>query len=155
MNYQTLDKYLPHKSPMILLDKVVEVTDQYAICESMINHQGVLSPFLTESGDLPSWYFIELMAQTIGVWNGVRLNSIKKLPNIALLLGIRGFTTSVNEANFNDVLHIKADLTLFDDTICSFRCCVMKDQEMIAQANLVVYEAADQNIEQIFDWNKK
>lgn len=155
MNYQTLDKYLPHKSPMILLDKVIEVTEQYSICEVVVNHNGVLAPFLTENGNLPSWYFVELMAQTIGIWNGIRLNSVKKLPNIALLLGVRGFTTSINEATLNDVLHVKADLTLFDDTICSFRCCVMREQTVIAQASLVVYEAADQNIEQIFDWNTK
>lgn len=155
MSYQTLDKYLPHKSPMILLDKVIEVTEQYSICEAVVNHEGVLAPFLTENGNLSSWYFVELMAQTIGVWNGVRLNSAEKLPNIALLLGIRGFTTSVSEAKLHDVLHVKADLTLFDDTICSFRCCIMREQIVIAQANLVVYEAADQNIEQIFDWNTK
>lgn len=155
MNYQTLDKYLPHKAPMILLDKVIEVTEQYSICEAIVNHEGVLAPFLTKQGNLSSWYFVELMAQTIGVWNGVRLHHVKKLPNIALLLGVRGFTSSVNEAEYNDVLHIKADLTLFDDTICSFRCYVMREQDVIAQANLVVYEAADQNIEQIFDWKTK
>lgn len=155
MNYETLDKYLPHKSPMILLDRVMEVTEEYSICEAIVDHHGVLAPFLTEVGNLPSWYFVELMAQTIGVWNGVRLHHVKQQPNIALLLGVRGFNTYVDEAKLNDVLHVKADLTLFDDTICSFRCCVMRNQEVIAQANLVVYEAADQNIEQIFDWNKK
>lgn len=155
MNYETLDKYLPHTSPMILLDRVMEVTEEYSICEAIVDHHGVLAPFLTEAGNLSSWYFVELMAQTIGVWNGVRLHHVKKQPNIALLLGVRGFSTSVDEAKLNDVLHVKADLTLFDDTICSFRCCVMRNQEVIAQANLVVYEAADQNIEQIFDWNKK
>lgn len=155
MNYQTLDQYLPHKAPMILLDQVAEVTEQYSICESIVGESGVLAPFLTADGNLPSWYFVELMAQTIGVWNGVRLNDADQLPNIALLLGIRGFSSTVDEAKNGDILKIKADLTLFDETICSFRCYVIHEENVIAQANLVVYEAGDENIEQIFDWNTK
>lgn len=155
MSYQSLENYLPHKAPMILLDKVLEVTGEYSICEVKVNHDSVLAPFLTSEGNLPSWYFVELMAQTIGVWNGVRLNNVEKLPNIALLLGVRGFSANIDMAKLHDILHIKADLTLFDETICSFRCSIMRGQEIVAQANLVVYEAAEQNIEQIFDWNKK
>ncbi len=155
MTYLNLEKYLPHKSPMILLDKAVEVTDEYAICKVDVTRESVLAPFLTEQGSLPSWYFVELMAQTIGVWNGVRLYDARTVPNIALLLGVRGFSSEIDEANLNDTLYVRSDLTLFDDNICSFSCTVMKENIIVSKANLVVYEAADKNIEKIFDWNMK
>ena len=46
--------YLPHKKPMVLIDKVVEVTDNSAICQSYVNENSSLVPFL-EDKELPSY----------------------------------------------------------------------------------------------------
>ena len=61
--------YLPHKKPMVLIDKVVEITANTALCQSYVNEKSSLAPFL-ENKDLPSYYIIELISQAIGVWSG-------------------------------------------------------------------------------------
>lgn len=140
---------------MILLDRVIESTDQYTICSVDIKREGVLAPFITEEGTMPSWCFIELMAQTIGVWNGVRLDGVAKRPNIALLLGIRGFSSSIDSITIGKTLFIKCDLVLFDETICNFKCEIVLDNQKIATGSLVVLEPTEQMIHSLFDWNKK
>ncbi len=62
--------YLPHRAPMLLLDRVIQVSDERVVCEVTINHQGVLAPFLNAQGELPAWFGVEIMAQTVGVWSG-------------------------------------------------------------------------------------
>ncbi len=63
--------YLPHRSPMVLLDRVIEIGDQHAYCEVLI-HAG--SPFAEEHG-VPAIVGMEYLAQSIGVvagWQGRR-----------------------------------------------------------------------------------
>lgn len=60
----------PHDAPMMLLGSVERVTDDSAVCRVAVNGQSVLAPFLNAEGDLPGWYALELMAQTVGVWSG-------------------------------------------------------------------------------------
>jgi len=62
--------YLPHQAPMVLLENVVEVTEDTAQCSVVVSRESVLAPFLNARGALPAWYAIELIAQTIGGWSG-------------------------------------------------------------------------------------
>ncbi len=69
MRYLPPGDYLPHDAPMMLLETVESVTDDSAVCRVTVNGQGVLAPFLNANGDLPGWFALELMAQTVGVWS--------------------------------------------------------------------------------------
>lgn len=62
------EHYLPHQSPMVMLDDVHSVGEDGAECSVTLSKDGVLAPFLDAQGRLPNWFAIELMAQTIGVW---------------------------------------------------------------------------------------
>ena len=70
MSYLSPVDYLPHDAPMMLLESVECVTDDTAVCRVAVNRHSVLAPFLNADGDLPGWYALELMAQTVGVWSG-------------------------------------------------------------------------------------
>ena len=54
---------------MMLLERVERVTDSSAVCSVTVDGHGVLAPFLNVDGDLPGWFALELMAQTVGVWS--------------------------------------------------------------------------------------
>lgn len=68
MKYLSPAEYLPHDAPMMLLETVESVTDNGAACSVTVSGHGVLAPFLNADGDLPGWFALELMAQTVGVW---------------------------------------------------------------------------------------
>ena len=63
--YLLPENYLPHRPPMVLIDKVLEVTNETALCESYVREDGVLRNFLNENSELPSYFTIELIAQTV------------------------------------------------------------------------------------------
>ena len=69
-HYLSPGAYLPHKPPMLLLEEVVNVTDETATCRVTVSTHGVLAPFIDAEGNLPGWFALELMAQTVGVWSG-------------------------------------------------------------------------------------
>ena len=46
MEYKNPSDYLPHAAPMVLIDKVIEVTDDSATTQCYLNDTGVLKPFL-------------------------------------------------------------------------------------------------------------
>ncbi|MBS7836213.1 3-hydroxy-fatty acyl-ACP dehydratase [Wohlfahrtiimonas chitiniclastica] len=139
--YQAIEHYLPHKAPMILLDHVVDCANDFTRCEVTVTDDGVLAPFLTTEG-LPAWFFVEIMAQTVGVWNGLRLEKAERSPAIALLLGIRNFITSVDYAARNDHLIVRADMVLFDEVLSNFKCELALNGSVVASANIVAYEAS-------------
>lgn len=85
--YHTAEYYLPHASPMVLLERVLEVGEEHAQCAVTVSPDGVLAPFLDAQGALPGWYGIELMAQAIGVWSGWHGRQHAQPPQLGMLLG--------------------------------------------------------------------
>ena len=69
-HYLSPGEYLPHDAPMLLLEEVVSVREDTAVCCVTVASGGVLAPFLDPQGNLPGWFALELMAQTVGVWSG-------------------------------------------------------------------------------------
>lgn len=63
-------RWLPHAAPMLLLDQLIAVDDEQVHCQVSTCAGGVLTPFLTPQGELPAWFGVEMMAQTVGVWSG-------------------------------------------------------------------------------------
>lgn len=144
--FKPIDAYLPHKAPMILLDRTISADNSTTYCEVTVSQSGVLAPFLTRDDTLPSWFFVEIMAQTVGVWNGLRLDEQQKSPNIALLLGVRRFTSALPHANLHDVLTIKAELVLFDENLSSFKCSLKVNGVNTAEGSIVAYEASQEQL---------
>lgn len=54
MSILTAAGYLPHDTPMVLLENVVSVTEETAICDVVVSPDGVLAPFLNARGALPA-----------------------------------------------------------------------------------------------------
>ena len=127
--------------------KVIHSTENSTTCEVIVNNEGVLAPFLTEQQTLPAWYFVEIMAQTVGVWNGLRLEKIQSTPKIALLLGVRRFHSEISEAKVSDRIISQADMVLFDENLSSFQCSLFIDDTKIATSSIVAYEATQQQLE--------
>ncbi|HEM0012127.1 TPA: 3-hydroxy-fatty acyl-ACP dehydratase, partial [Escherichia coli] len=89
-HYLSPGAYLPHDAPMLLLEDVVSVSDDSAVCRVTVSPSGVLAPFLDPDGNLPGWFALELMAQTVGVWSGWhRHQQGKNSIELGMILGAR------------------------------------------------------------------
>ncbi len=148
-NYKKAADYLPHQSPMILIDDVIDIGENYAICQIIVSKQGILAPFINEQNMLPAEFIIEMMAQTIGVWRGWFSNKPNKNLDLGLLLGIRGFKSDYAEFTLGTCLIIKVNLVLQDNKLANFDCELHVNNQICATAKINVYQPDTQEIQQI------
>ncbi|MDO4937193.1 MAG: 3-hydroxylacyl-ACP dehydratase, partial [Sutterellaceae bacterium] len=101
--------------------------------------------FRMPDGRFGSWLLIELMAQTIGVFAGLKNRSQGNSPKIGFLLGTRRFETSVGFLHEGDIVDVKADCVFFgqEGLPSQFECRAEMNGNVVATANLTVYEPDD------------
>ena len=136
--------YLPHESPMVLLDKVLSVPEETALCSVVVSENSVLAPFLNVRGALPAWYALELIAQTVGVWSGWHGAQSSEPPQVGMLLGGRALKCSVPEFAAGSELFISVSMVLRDEKLASFEgvICIKqeKDNLQVAKGRLNTYQ---------------
>jgi len=150
-HYLPAGDYLPHAAPMVLVEEVIDVAEKSAHCRVVVSKTSVLGPFLTPEGDLPAWFAIELMAQTVGVWNGWRANQLGDAPKLGLLLGGRGIKCAMAQFPADSVLDIRVEMMLQDEKLANFECVITtsdadNNATTLAQARLNTYQPAADEI---------
>ncbi|QWD91641.1 hypothetical protein [Polynucleobacter sp. MWH-Braz-FAM2G] len=87
-----LEQMLPHKPPMVLVDRLVSSDDHSAIVEAIIKDD---YPFTGES--IGTWIGLELMAQSAAVLAKLTKQAGSDKASLGFLLGSRSFTAHVPE----------------------------------------------------------
>ncbi|ELY2795258.1 3-hydroxy-fatty acyl-ACP dehydratase [Cronobacter dublinensis] len=143
--------YLPHETPMLLLESVLTVSDSSARCRVTVSSQGVLAPFLTAEGDLPAWYAMELMAQTVGVWSGWH-RTTRGEPGIALgmILGVRDLQCQHSVFARGSVLDIDVTLLLQDEKFGSFDAVIHSAGASLARGRINTFQPDNAELNQLF-----
>ncbi|WP_455853547.1 ApeP family dehydratase [Pantoea endophytica] len=149
-DFLPVDAYLPHRAPMLLLDRVIQVTDDSVTCEVCINATGVLAPFLTPQGDLPAWYGVEIMAQTVGVWSGfhARQRGDSEI-RPGMLLGGRGYRASSATFAASSTLRVEMRLLMRDDRLGSFEGEIRYGEAIVASGRLNTYQPNEHELIQL------
>lgn len=149
--YLTAGEYLPHNSPMMLLDDVIAVADDSVHCRVRVSREGVLAPFLTPAGDLPAWFTLEIMAQTVGVWSGWHSRQRgEPVARLGMLLGARTLRSQTPAIAGGNVLDIKMTLLLQDEKFGSFEGEVSCAGCSLATARINIYQPDQQELKQLF-----
>lgn len=149
--YDLPGHYLPHEAPMILLEEVISVSEGSAHCRSWISPHSVLGPFLTSQGELPGWYALELMAQTVGVWNGWhnQKNSVVT-PALGMILGARELRTTTPYFTANQQLDIEVTLLMQDGRVACFEAAITASKTLLAQGKINTYQPDSTELAQLF-----
>lgn len=141
--------YLPHDAPMVLLDQVNEIGTDRARCRVRVSDDGALGPFLDAGGNLPGWYALEIMAQTVGVWSGWHGRHRGESPHAGLLLGARALHCLRPAFPAGSILDVSICLLLRDQRIGSFDCVIQRDGETLATGRLTTYRSDENEINQL------
>ncbi|BCG09950.1 MULTISPECIES: hotdog family protein [Buttiauxella] len=143
--------YLPHEAPMCLLESVVAVEQESAQCRVTVSRSGVLAPFLDAKGNLPGWFAIELMAQTVGVWSGWHANNNgEEASRVGMLLGGRGLRCPEGFFPQGAVLDCHVTLLMRDDKIGCFEGQILADGNVLASGRVNTYQPDNNELEQLF-----
>jgi len=150
--YHPPGDYLPHDAPMILLEEVLEVGDESAHCRVTVSQQGVLSPFIDAAGNLPGWYALELMAQSIGVWSGWhRQQRGEESIALGMVLGARELVCPQGSFPAGAVLNIHITLLMQDARFGSFECLIQHNQTTLATGRVNTFQPAKEELTQLFN----
>lgn len=144
--------YLPHAAPMVLLETVLAVADERAHCRVTVSRDGVLSPFIDAAGNLPGWYALELMAQSIGVWSGWhRQQRGEESIALGMVLGARELTCAAGSFPAGAVLDIHIALLMQDERFGSFECEIQHDGEMLASGRVNTFQPSKEELTSLFN----
>lgn len=133
---------LPHNSPMILIDRVLEydLSEKYLVSEVVIKEESIFFDKSIEG--VSSTVGIEFMAQTIGCY--AYFNNGCKTPKIGFLLGSRLYNTGIETFKKDETYTIKVKEIFTDEQIVAFDCIIFdKDEEEVASATVNVYQSDD------------
>lgn len=152
MSYLSPVDYLPHDAPMLLLESVDNVTEESAVCRVTVNGQGVLAPFLNATGDLPGWYALELMAQTVGVWSGWhRQQQGHSAISLGMVLGARELVCAAGQFAANSVLNINVKLLMQDERFGSFECAITAGDATLATGRVNTFQPTQEELTSLFN----
>ena len=149
MNKITIAELLPHQAPMLLLDRLLEYQGARVRCETRVGVQHAL--LLDEQGNLPAWVGIELMAQTIAAWAGMRGRERDEPVRIGMLLGSRQYQSQVAAFAAGQRLIIEAECLLEDGGMASFECRILSGDRPCAEARLSTYLPSEGELATLLD----
>ncbi|ELP5716051.1 putative hotdog family 3-hydroxylacyl-ACP dehydratase [Enterobacter asburiae] len=152
MSYLSPEAYLPHEAPMMLLGSVECVTVDTAVCRVAVNGQSALAPFLNADGDLPGWYALELMAQTVGVWSGWnRQQQGQDHIALGMVLGARELVCASGHFAAGLTLDITVKLLMQDERFGSFECAISANEETLATGRVNTFQPSAEELTSLFN----
>lgn len=134
------EQLLPHRSAMMLLTEALDASDCAVSSRTVLSEKQ--HGLFVRNGKVGSWLLIELMAQTIGLFAGLKNKKLGHGPKIGFLLGTRRFSTSVASLPLGAEVITEAVCSFYsDDELPSQFSCVCKYADaVVAEANLTVYQ---------------
>jgi len=130
--------YLPHRPPMLLIDDIVEVTEDRAVCRTTIHPDCV---FAIDGLVHPS-AMIEFVAQACAIFVGVRAAQSGGPPRLGLILGCREIAFAVDDFAVGDELTVVATKVFGEHQLAAFSGTVARGGSLCATIQLSVVDAA-------------
>ena len=134
--FPPLADLVPHKPPMLLLDRVLSYSTDVVRCEVEIRSD---SRFV-EDGQVPAVIGLEYMAQAVAAFAGLTARSEKKEFRMGLLLGSRELRFETDGFAVGDRLVVEARRTWGESELGHFACQIEREAELLASGTLSVYQ---------------
>lgn len=96
LNEIPIEELIPHRPPMILVDKLLAYSSQGACCELTISPSHV---FLQSEG-VPAHVGMEFMAQTLAAMNGYQARVEGRPPDVGFCLELQGLNRACHFLNW-------------------------------------------------------
>ena len=130
--------FVLHRKPMLFLDRLVDIGEDFATCEWCIgNDFELLEPGL----GVPAYTGVEYMAQCVAVHAGARARALGFVPPHGFLLGTRHYRCSVPYFEEGSIYQSTCRELIRDSNgMGSFACRILLNGLSIAEANLAVLE---------------
>src|SRR5690606_18531643 len=147
-NLQTdpqIEQLIPHRPPMLLLNRVVSLSDNSASAEIDIVPE---ASFFKPRRGVPAWIGVEYMGQTAALIAGFQLEQGLVEPHLGLLLGTRKYSAHTPWfAPGAQLRVICQELAVVGQSLANFTCEIqdLHSDALLASARLTVYRRPHNN----------
>lgn len=144
-----IERYIPHRESMRLIDAIDHVTADMICCVLRIDEGDLF--YDTDVQGIPAQVALEWMAQAVAAYAGIQ-NGAKTQPDLGLLLSVRGFSSSQAVFSLGERLLIRAHKQFLDDQIGVFHCEIASSQHpenIIATGTLNTIQPSPEKLMQI------
>jgi predicted hotdog family 3-hydroxylacyl-ACP dehydratase len=134
-----IEDYIPHRKPMVLIDKLISSDDHTATASVSITPNSL---FQNEQGNVPTWIGIEYMAQTIAAYAGAKHVRNKEVIKAGFLVGTRSYDALTDYFLQGKTYLVNANLLFLDEGLGSFECSIKEEATGLecCLAKINVYE---------------
>lgn len=131
-------EFVLHRKPMLMLDRLVCVGPESAVCEWRVREDDV---FLQPGSGVPTYIGIEHMAQCIAVHGGACERALGLPPPQGMLLGTRSYSCRVPYFVLGAIYQVKCEKLIRNpDGMSAFHCAIFSDGQMIVEARISVLQ---------------
>ena len=140
----SIEYVMPHEPPLLLLDHVIDVGEEYIECAVVVRSDGLFDT----NAQVPGLVGLEYMAQTVAACSGYRARRQGRPVRLGFLLGTRQFVTSISNFACGQQLVVRAECTMRSaEGMASFDCKLSapssQDQSIEQSARISVFEPED------------
>ena len=116
---------------------VTDLVESLEVSEATVRRDGL---FVQDDG-MPAWVGVELMAQGIATWAGLRRKEEGAAVRLGFLLGTRRFESSVSRFPIGALLSITARCEMVaENSLAIFVCSIDLEGTTVATAHLNVFQ---------------
>ena len=138
-----LGELLPQKRTMLLIDSARGTSGSVVASETTLGSRHEL--FAQRDGTFGSWILLELMAQTIGIYAGLKNRAEGSGPKVGFILGTRHFDARVPFFRAGDTIRIRGECIAYfeSDLPSQFECVAYLGDAEVGRSRLTVYQPKD------------
>ncbi len=137
----SIERLIRHRGPMCLIDRIVAAEENAVTTEARIDPSCIVA---TADRRIPSYVGLEMMAQTISAYDGLRRFQRDLPPAVGFLLGCRSYVARQPYLAAGTILTITGRMVFNDRDMASFDCIIRDENPAnFAEASLNVYNPAD------------
>ncbi|PRC95145.1 hotdog family protein [Solimicrobium silvestre] len=141
MSFPEIRSLIPHKDPMVLLDRVIAVDAESLCAELTITPE---SRFFDGAG-VGAWIGIEYMAQAIAAFAGYSAQQREEAVKVGFLLGSRRYECSCSSFLLGSVLQVQVQRVLQNENgLGAFECTISDandpNADALATATVTVFQ---------------
>jgi predicted hotdog family 3-hydroxylacyl-ACP dehydratase len=146
MNLPAIHTLMPHAGAMVLLDRLIAVSDETLCAEVAIDADTI---FCDQNG-VGAWVGIEYMAQAVAAFSGYEAHLRGEAVKVGFLLGSRCYECSCPFFAIGSRLHVHVKRTLQGENGLGAFECRIEDangvaDRAVATASITVFQPQDVN----------
>jgi predicted hotdog family 3-hydroxylacyl-ACP dehydratase len=136
----TVGELVPHRPPMLLVDRVIAHGDNVIVCEVEVKADSLFTIERDGRREVPAVVGIEYMAQTVATFAGLSARKERRAPRIGFLIGCRELRLDTDAFAADDVLRVEARRLFGENDVGSFACTITRGGRTLVTGTLTVYQ---------------